>query len=112
LVCSGLLIFFSEKRTGLPDGIFSNQKKTPWLNLEGIAMEDVATFTAIWSTYFTAIWYSLWPFGIFYEYLVPFSRFGMLHQEKSGNPGKGQRTKGNMMTQHISLGSEIFSCLS
>jgi hypothetical protein len=36
----------------------------------------------------------LWPFGIysklfgiFYGYLVYFSRFGMLYQEKSGNPG-------------------------
>jgi hypothetical protein len=29
--------------------------------------------------YFTAIWYNLWPWSIF-------SRFGMLYQEKSGNP--------------------------
>jgi hypothetical protein len=28
----------------------------------------------------------LWPFDIFYGYLVYFSRFGMLYQEKSGNP--------------------------
>jgi hypothetical protein len=44
--------------------------------------------------YFMAIWYILWPFGIFYGHLVYFlviwyifSRFGMLYQEKSGNPG-------------------------
>jgi hypothetical protein len=36
--------------------------------------------------YFVAIWYILWPFSIFYFYLVHFSRFGMLYQEKSGNP--------------------------
>jgi hypothetical protein len=30
--------------------------------------------TAIWYTYFMVIWYS-------------FSRFGLLHKEKSGNPG-------------------------
>jgi hypothetical protein len=44
--------------------------------------------------YFVAIWYILWPFGIFcghlayllYVHLVYFSRFGMLDQEKSGNP--------------------------
>jgi hypothetical protein len=37
--------------------------------------------------YFVAIWYVLLPFGgIFYGYLVYFSRFGMLYQEKSGNP--------------------------
>jgi hypothetical protein len=38
--------------------------------------------------YFTAIWYIVWPFGIFYGYLVYFSRFGMLYQEKSGNTGQ------------------------
>jgi hypothetical protein len=32
------------------------------------------------------IWYILWLFGTFYGYLVHFSRFGMLYQEKSGNP--------------------------
>jgi hypothetical protein len=44
--------------------------------------------------YFMAIWFILLPFGIFcghfgivYGYLANFSRFGMLHQEKSGNPG-------------------------
>jgi hypothetical protein len=30
--------------------------------------------------------YILWPFGKFCRYLVCFSRFGMLRQEKSGNP--------------------------
>jgi hypothetical protein len=41
-----------------------------------------------------AIWYILWPFGIFYGHLVYimaiwyiFPRFGILYQEKSGNPG-------------------------
>jgi hypothetical protein len=48
-------------------------------------------------------WYILWPFGIFYGHLVYifyghlvyfwsiwyiFSRFGMLYQEKSGNPAR------------------------
>jgi hypothetical protein len=59
--------------------------------------------------YFMAIWYILWPFGIFcghlvyfwlfgifyghlvyfrlFTYVVYFSRFGLLYQEKSGNPG-------------------------
>jgi hypothetical protein len=36
---------------------------------------------------FMAIWNILWPFGLFYGYLVYFSRIGMLYQEKSGNPG-------------------------
>jgi hypothetical protein len=30
--------------------------------------------------YFMALWYNLWQFGIF-------PRFGILNQEKSGNPG-------------------------
>jgi hypothetical protein len=44
--------------------------------------------------YFTAVWYILWPFGvfcrhlvhIFNSYLVYFSCFGILYQGKSGNP--------------------------
>jgi hypothetical protein len=36
-------------------------------------------------------WYILWPFVIFYGHLMYFmvylSHFGMLYQEKSGNPG-------------------------
>jgi hypothetical protein len=34
----------------------------------------------------TAIGYILWQFGIFCGRLVIFSRFGILYQEKSGNP--------------------------
>jgi hypothetical protein len=41
----------------------------------------------------TALWYILWPFGTFYGHLVIlwqlgifFPRFGLLCQEKSGNP--------------------------
>jgi hypothetical protein len=37
--------------------------------------------------YFMVIWNISWSFGIFYGHLVYFSRFGMLHQEKSDNPG-------------------------
>jgi hypothetical protein len=40
--------------------------------------------------YFMDIWYILWTLGIFYGHLVYFvviySHFGMLYQEKSGNP--------------------------
>jgi hypothetical protein len=41
--------------------------------------------------YFTAIWYILWPSGIFIVIWYIFSRFGMLFKEKSGNPGFGPR---------------------
>jgi hypothetical protein len=42
-----------------------------------------------WKTlvYFMYAWSILRPFGIFYGHLVYFSRFGILHQEKSGNLG-------------------------
>jgi hypothetical protein len=57
-------------------------------------MEDVGIHT-----YFMAISYILHPFGIFCDhlvyfmviYLVIFPRFGMLYQEKSGNPGANVR---------------------
>jgi hypothetical protein len=50
-------------------------------------MEDISIFHGS-LVYLQAIWYYLWPFGIFYGHLVYFSRFGILHQEKSGNPAK------------------------
>jgi hypothetical protein len=55
--------------------------------------------------YFTAIWYVLWSFGIFYGHLVYFvviwyifPRFGTLYQEKSGNPGIGSRGRGKKVS--------------
>jgi hypothetical protein len=36
--------------------------------------------------HFTVFCYSLWTFGIVRGNLVYFSRFGILYQEKSGNP--------------------------
>jgi hypothetical protein len=45
--------------------------------LEGVAMEDVGIFydrlvyfTANWYTYFMAIWYILWSFGILFPILL------------------------------------------
>jgi hypothetical protein len=45
--------------------------------------------------YFAPIWYISWlHICIFYGYLVYFSRFGMLNQEKkSGNPGREGRVR-------------------
>jgi hypothetical protein len=48
-------------------------------------MEGVGIFY-VHLVYFTDIWYILWAFGIFYGRLVDFFRFGILYQEKSGNP--------------------------
>jgi hypothetical protein len=46
--------------------------------------------------YYMAIWSTLYLFGIFrgllvHGYLIFFPRFGMLYQEKSGNPGVDER---------------------
>jgi hypothetical protein len=70
----------------LPDGIFSDQKNP-----------NLGKFWRVWQwnllVYFIAIWYILWTVGIFCGHLkyfivvwYIFSRFGILHQEKSGNP--------------------------
>jgi hypothetical protein len=50
--------------TGLPDGIFSNQKIPIF---EGLAMKDVGIFCGQ-LVYFVAIWYILWLFGIFSQF--------------------------------------------
>jgi hypothetical protein len=51
-------------------------------------MKDVGKFYGL-LVYFTTIWYALWPFGIFCGYFgIYFSSFGMLFQDKSGNPGE------------------------
>jgi hypothetical protein len=69
----------------LPDGLFSNQKSRFGKTLEGLAMENVGIFY-IHLVYFMAIGNIVWPFGIFCGNLVYKSPFGILDQEKSGNP--------------------------
>jgi hypothetical protein len=48
-------------------------------------MKDAGKFNGH-LVYFTSISYILWTFGIFVVIFVYFSSFGMLCQEKSGNP--------------------------
>jgi hypothetical protein len=43
--------------------------------------------------FFTAIWYILWPFGNVVAIWYIFPRFGILCQEKSGNPDWRRRQK-------------------
>jgi hypothetical protein len=40
--------------------------------------------------YITAIWNIQWPFGKLVAMWYIFTRFGMLCQEKSGNPVRGE----------------------
>jgi hypothetical protein len=54
--------------------------------LQGLAIEGVGKFCGN-SVNFSAIWYILWPFDIFYGHLVYLPLCGLLYEEKSGNPG-------------------------
>jgi hypothetical protein len=58
---------------------------------------------AIWYCFwpfgiFMIIWYCFWPFVIFMVIWYIFSHFGMLYQEKSGNPA-GQLSKKYVRTK-------------
>jgi hypothetical protein len=64
---------------------FWNQKLQFGQNLEGLRWENVAIFCSHLES-FMNIWDILWPFGTFCVHLVPFSGFGIMRQEKSGNP--------------------------
>jgi hypothetical protein len=44
-------------------------------------------FMDTWSILHTVFRYILWTFGIVRGHLVYFSRFSILYEEKSGNPG-------------------------
>jgi hypothetical protein len=69
--------------TGLPDGLFSNQKYQFGYIFEGLGMENVGIFMIIWKylVNFMVVWYSLWLFGIYI-----FSVLVCLDRAKSGNP--------------------------
>jgi hypothetical protein len=55
-------------------------------------MENVGIFYGH-SEYFMPILVFLWPVGMFCGHVVYFPRFGKLHQEKSGNPGKKSKSE-------------------
>jgi hypothetical protein len=48
-----------------------------------------------------AIWNILWRLGIFYDHLVHFVSFGIMYQEKSGNPDLV-----SLFSTHIFCGAE------
>jgi hypothetical protein len=68
--------------TGLPDGLFSNQKFQFWYNLECLRVENIV----IHHEHFKAIWNNLWPFGIVCGHLVYFPHFGMFGPRKIWQP--------------------------
>jgi hypothetical protein len=70
---------------GLPDGFFSNQKNNLGKFWRALDLKMLL--------YFMAIWNILQTFGILYDHLVHFvfvryifSGFGIMCEEKSGNP--------------------------
>jgi hypothetical protein len=73
---------------GLPDGSFSNQKSQFGQILEGLGMEKAGIFFGYFE-YIKAIWHMVGPFGNLMAIWYLFPRFGILCQDKSGNPEKG-----------------------
>jgi hypothetical protein len=71
--------------TGLPDGLFSNQKSQFGVILVGLAIENLGIFYEH-LVYFTAILTILWPFGIFCGHLVNFSPFWYVVPRKIWQP--------------------------
>jgi hypothetical protein len=71
----------------LPDGLFSNKKIPIWVNFGGLGMEKNGIFYGDLE-YITVFWYNCGPFGnLCSGKLVNFPHFGIVCQEKSGNPG-------------------------
>jgi hypothetical protein len=75
----------SNPAAGWQNGLFSNQKSKFGEILEGLAMEDHSIFYGH-LVHFTAFCYIFCTFGIVCGNFVYFSLFGILYQEKSGNP--------------------------
>jgi hypothetical protein len=75
------------KGPGLPDGLFSNQNPNFEQIFDGFNMEIDVIFYGPFVC-FSAIWYILSSFGIFWDRLVYFSNFGKLYKEKSGTNGR------------------------
>jgi hypothetical protein len=72
-------------KPGLPDGKVSYQNYQTGYIWEVHGMENIGIFN-VPLEYFNAIFYILWPFGVFVSIWNIFPRFGILYQEKSGNP--------------------------
>jgi hypothetical protein len=77
----------------LPDGAFSNQKFPIRVNLGGPCKFGRALNWKKVDIYFMAIWNQILAICIFYghwvilwQYGIDFPLFGILSQEKSGNP--------------------------
>jgi hypothetical protein len=75
--------------------------------MEGLTVENAGLFYGHLE-YFTVIWDISWPFdnGVVIWYIFP--RFGILCQEKSGNPdsdmcGRSRQTQNDMTKEKLKL---------
>jgi hypothetical protein len=97
--------------------VYFQTKNPTWSKFwKALQWKILVHFTDIWSilrtfglfyghlVYFTDIWYILWLLWSFGTYI--FSRFGMLHQERSGNPDF-ERSK---FCHHLRLLITIYAC--
>jgi hypothetical protein len=77
-------------RTGLPDVCcFQTKNQTLGKFWRVLQWKMLVYFIGTWSL-LQSFCYILWTFGIVRGNLAYFSRFGILHQERSGNPdGEG-----------------------
>jgi hypothetical protein len=70
--------------------VFFKPKFPIWVNLEGLAFEDVSIFYDHWLNfyghlvYFIHIWYILWTFGIYTPVLVCYTmkNLATMHRRK------------------------------
>jgi hypothetical protein len=54
-------------------------------------------------------WYILWPIAIFYDHLAHFSGFGIMYQEKSGNPALHWMPA--LICKHLAWHTRLFNML-
>jgi hypothetical protein len=71
------IFFKNTSKSGLPDGLFSNQKSKHGQILEGLRLLNVHIFYGYWE-YLTDL--------LFYDRFLHFSGFSIMYLEKSGNP--------------------------
>jgi hypothetical protein len=94
--------FFLRGQSRVARWFIFKPKIPVWVIIYGPRLENVETFY-VHLLYLADVWDILWPFGTFRVNLVHFFVFGIVYQEKSGNPG----TKRNVYRNFV-YGSKFF----
>jgi hypothetical protein len=80
-------LLFTTRLQGCPMVYFQTQNPNLGKFSRVLQLKMLVYFMAIWPILLPVGIHIVWPFGIFLTiWYTYFSRFGMLHQEKSGNP--------------------------